>query len=263
MAAPRGLPWLMALALPCGAQAPSPAPPPGAHPPSTAASASGHALMSPALQALQQDDAQNPGLLWVQQGEQLWRARPANGRPACMGCHVQGLPGVAARYPAFSERAGRPLSLDQQINQCRVQHQRQSAWPAESEPLLSLAAWLGWQSRGQAIRPDPHPVSADWRRAGEAWYRLRMGQLNLSCAQCHEQRAGQTLGGALIPSGLATGYPIYRLEWQTLGSLARRLRNCSSGVRAAPLDEQALTQLELYLMQRATGLAVETPAVRP
>ena len=36
--------------------------------------------------------------------------------------------------------------------------------------------------------------------------------------------------------GLAhpTGYPLYRLEWQDVGSLQRRLRNCMSGMRAEP-----------------------------
>lgn len=224
---------------------------------------SGFDTMSPALQAMQRDDAQNPGLLWVQQGEALWRARPAGGQPACASCHVQGLAGVAARYPAFSTAQGRPVTLLQQINQCRSQRQQQPAWSAESEALLGLAAYIGRQSRGQPIAPPRDERLTPWRQAGEALYRQRIGQLNLSCAQCHDQRAGQKLAGATIPSGLATGYPLYRLEWQAMGSLPRRLRNCTTGVRAAPLDEQALTQLELYLMQRAAGLPLETPAVRP
>ncbi|MFY7961809.1 MAG: sulfur oxidation c-type cytochrome SoxA, partial [Elsteraceae bacterium] len=61
------------------------------------------------------------------------------------------------------------------------------------------------------------------------------------------------------------GYPIYRLEWQTMGSLSRRLRNCLTGVRAELLEYGSPTQvaLELYLGWRATGLKVETPGGRP
>ena len=45
---------------------------------------------------------------------------------------------------------------------------------------------------------------------------------------------GRHLGGAPIPQAHPTGYPLYRLEWQGLGSLRRRLRNCMTGMRAEP-----------------------------
>ncbi|MBL8324680.1 MAG: sulfur oxidation c-type cytochrome SoxA [Rubrivivax sp.] len=92
-----------------------------------------------------------------------------------------------------------------------------------------------------------------------------MGQLDLSCAQCHEQHAGRRLAGSAIPQGHATGYPIYRLEWQGMGTLQRRVRGCLTGVRAEPFgwDSDEMTALETYLAGRAAGLPVETPAVRP
>ncbi|OWQ84662.1 sulfur oxidation c-type cytochrome SoxA [Roseateles terrae] len=224
---------------------------------------SGFDFMTPAVQAMQRSDAQNPAMLWVAQGSELWKASPGPHRPACAACHTGGMAGVSARYPAFSDELKRPVTLPQQINHCRTTRQDQPAWRHDSEALLSLAAYLGQQSRGRPIQPPQDPRLVPWQQAGEALYRLRMGQLNLSCAQCHEERAGLKLAGAVIPSGLATGYPIYRLEWQGMGSLPRRLLNCTTGVRAAPLSEDELTQVELYLMQRGRGLAVETPAVRP
>ena len=95
--------------------------------------------------------------------------------------------------------------------------------------------------------------------------RERQGQLNLSCAQCHDTLAGQRLGGARIPQGQPNGYPLYRLEWQGMGSLDRRLRNCLTGVRAEPLpsDSPEMAALQFYLGWRSNGLPVETPAVRP
>ena len=92
-----------------------------------------------------------------------------------------------------------------------------------------------------------------------------MGQLNLSCAQCHDRLAGQRLAGSTIPQAHPNGYPLYRLEWQGMGSLYRRLRNCLTGVRAEPFppDSPELVTLSLYLAWRANGLKVETPAVRP
>ena len=73
------------------------------------------------------------------------------------------------------------------------------------------------------------------------------------------------LGGAPIPQGHATGYPIYRLEWQTLGSIERRLHGCVAGVRAEPFAPGAdeWLALQVYLQQRAAGLRHEGVAVRP
>jgi sulfur-oxidizing protein SoxA len=102
-------------------------------------------------------------------------------------------------------------------------------------------------------------------KTGRQWFYERMGQLNLSCAQCHEERAGLKLGGSLIPQGHPNAYPIYRLEWQTLGSVQRRLRNCMSGVRAQQFEygSPEMAQLELFLMWRARGMPLEAPGVRP
>ena len=68
-----------------------------------------------------------------------------------------------------------------------------------------------------------------------------------------------------MTQALPNGYPIYRLEWQSVGSLQRRLRNCITGMRAQSYDYGApeLVELELYLMSRAQGMPIETPAVRP
>ena len=99
---------------------------------------------------------------------------------------------------------------------------------------------------------------------GELFHR-RQGQLNLSCSQCHDDNWGKLLAGAVIPQGHPTGYPVYRLEWQSLGTLQRRLRNCMVGVRAEPYEYSAPgdVALELYLTERARGMPIETPAVRP
>jgi sulfur-oxidizing protein SoxA len=121
------------------------------------------------------------------------------------------------------------------------------------------------QSRGVPIEPPADARLLPWRERGEALYRERIGQLNLSCAQCHDERAGQRLGGGLIPQGHANGYPLYRLEWQGVGSLLRRIRNCMTGVRAQPLPAESpeFTALALYLAWRDRGMAMESPAVRP
>ena len=108
------------------------------------------------------------------------------------------------------------------------------ALAARYPDLLALSAYLGLQSRARPMAPPADERLAPLRAQGQALWQQRLGQLNLACSHCHDQRAGQRLGGAAIPQGHATGYPIYRLEWQSLGSLQRRLRGCVVGVRAEP-----------------------------
>src|SRR5262249_49376176 len=118
---------------------------------------------------------------------------------------------------------------------------------------------------GMPITPPDDARLQPFLAAGRDAFNLCQGQLNLSCAQCHDDNWGQKLAGAPIPQGHANGYPLYRLEWQGLGSLQRRLRNCLIGMRAAPYAYGApeSVDLELFLAWRARGLPVETPAVRP
>jgi len=241
---------------------------PAAAQPAADARRSGLDFMSPALQALQRDDAQNPAMLWVQDGALLWRTPAGASGKRCADCHgdaAQSLRGVAARYPAWDTASGQVLNLAGRINACRQRHQQSPPLATEHADLLALAAYLGLQSRGQPLAPPADARLAPLRAQGEALWQQRLGQLNLACAQCHDQRAGQRLGGAPIPQGHATGYPSYRLEWQGLGSLQRRLRGCMTGVRAEPFapDAPEWLALEAWLAVRAAGMAVETPAVRP
>jgi sulfur-oxidizing protein SoxA len=228
---------------------------------------SGTAFMSRETQAMQEDDRANPGMLAVLDGEALWNQAPA-GAKSCAGCHGEAstaMKGVAARYPAFEEARGRPIDLEQRINACRTEHQHAAPLAWESRELLALTAYVAKQSRGVAITAGTDARSRPFVEAGRALFNRRQGQLDLSCAQCHDDNWGKRLAGSVIPQAHPTGYPEYRLEWQNIGSLQRRLRSCTFGVRAEPLAFGAPEQvdLELYLMWRARGMPLETPAVRP
>jgi sulfur-oxidizing protein SoxA len=234
----------------------------------TAEKRSGYQDASPETRAMQDDDASNPGFLWVQQGEALWSQRTGSAAHSCADCHggsAVSMRGVAARYPVVDAKLGHPITLAQRIEQCRIERQGAEALKPDSDTLLALSAYVGLQSRGMPMQVASDGSARPFYEAGRTLFTQRQGQLNLSCAQCHDDRAGQRLGGSVIPQGHPNGYPEYRLEWQALGSLERRLRNCMVGVRAEPFadDSLDLVELELYLGVRANGLAVETPAVRP
>ncbi len=229
---------------------------------------SGYEFMGREIRTMQDDDTTNPAMLWVLDGEALWKRKDGAAAKSCADCHGDGrtsMRGVAARYPAFNASRGRPVDLEQRINICRTDKQNATPLAFESKELLALAAYVGRQSRGMPIAIEDDERSKPFLQTGRDLFNQRQGQLNLSCAQCHDDNWGQKLAGAPIPQGHATGYPLYRLEWQTLGSLQRRLRNCIFGMRAEsyPLGAPEYVDLELYLMWRARGMKVETPAVRP
>lgn len=228
---------------------------------------SGFDDMGPGTQAMQRDDTANPGMLWVLEGEALWSRKAGPAARACADCHgaASAMRGVAARYPAHDAASGQPVDLAGRIALCQERHQDATPAARETQQALSLAAFVAHQSRGVPIAPPADPGLADARALGERLWHERRGQLDLSCAQCHDDHAGQRLAGSVIPQGHPTGYPIYRLEWQALGSLQRRLRGCMTGVRSEPYayGAEEYIALELYLMERAAGLPIETPAVRP
>jgi L-cysteine S-thiosulfotransferase len=229
---------------------------------------SGYDFMAPETRAMQDDDTANPAMLWVLDGEALWQRKEGSTGKSCADCHgdaLTSMKGVAARYPAFNATDAHPIDLGERINICRTEQQRATPLAFESKELLALAAYIGQQSRGMPIEIADDARMRPFLQAGQDMFTGRQGQLNLSCAQCHDDNWGQKLAGGAIPQGHPTGYPLYRLEWQTLGSLQRRLRNCLFGMRAVayPYGAPEYVNLELYLMWRARGMRVETPAVRP
>jgi sulfur-oxidizing protein SoxA len=224
------------------------------------------ALMTPSNQAMQKDMSLNPALFWVMDGEALWADRNNPSAKACADCHQdekQSMKGVAATFPKRVQ--GKLQNLEGQINQCRTSRQQSPAFAYESKLLLALSTLIAYQSRGLPISASTDPAIEPDYKKGQSVYFQRLGQLNLSCAQCHDDRAGLKLASSTIPQGHPTAYPIYRIEWQGMGSLQRRLRNCVSAVRAEQYayGSPELLALELYLMRRANGMQIESPGVRP
>jgi len=211
------------------------------------------------IRAMQADDLANPGFLWVQRGEALFNEN-------CAACHrdAASMRGVATRYPAYDPAEKSVLDLEGRIEQCRAERQHKPAFGRESDDLVALTTFVTHQSRGLPMSVSVDGPARQALARGEAFYKQRHGQMNLACTHCHDQSYGKRLYTETISQGHGTAFPAYRLEWQTLGSLQRRLRACLFGIRAempAP-GAQVLTDLELYLAWRAQGLPLEAPGVR-
>lgn len=228
---------------------------------------SGSEFLAGETRALQADDFANPGMLWVARGEKLWNDSAGGNGKSCAGCHAgaaQSMKGAAARHPRIDPGAARLVNLEGRINLCRTRNQERAPLAYESDELLSLTAFVAHQSRGMPVAVELDAQNQRHFERGQALYHRRLGQMNLACTHCHDRNWGRTLLADTISQGHGNAYPIYRLEWQTLGSLHRRFRSCLYGVRAEmwPAGAEEYLDLELYLAARARGLPIETPGVR-
>ena len=219
------------------------------------------------IRALERDEFANPGMLWVQRGEKLWSEPAGSEGKSCASCHGDArasMKGVAARYPAIDRASGRLLNLEGRIQQCASERRRAGPLKYESEELVSLTVYVAMQSRGVPIDASIEGAARVHFDAGRALYYRRAGQMNLACNQCHEQNWGKRLLAETLSQGHPNAFPSYRLDWQSMGSLQRRLRACFFGIRAEmpAFGAPELLDLELFLAWRAKGLAIETPGVR-
>jgi len=228
---------------------------------------SGIEFSSDDVRKLQADDFANPGMLWVARGEKLWREPAGKGGQSCAAWHgdaAKSMKGVAARYPRVDASAGRLVNLAGRVNLCRERNQKAEPFREESDELLGLTAYVAHQSRGTPVAAAVEPGSRENFERGRRLYNTRIGQMNLACTHCHDRNWGRQLLGETISQGHGNAYPAYRFNWQSMGSLARRIRACFFGLRAEmpPYGAQELLDLELYLAVRGGGLPVETPGVR-
>lgn len=213
---------------------------------------------------MQADDASNPAMLWVTRGEALWaQGGPSSGCSACHGDAATSMRGVAARHPVVDSATGAVVTLPARIAACRSRGS-QRLTPPDDDDVLALSAFVALQSRGMPITVSIEGPGRAALERGRAFYTQRQGQMNLSCAHCHDRNHGKRLFSEQLSQGHPTAFPAYRLEWQSLGTLDRRVRACLFGIRAnmpAP-GSREVAEVELYLAWRAQGLPLEAPGVR-
>ncbi len=228
---------------------------------------SGNAFLPPRLKTLQNDPGSNPVSLWLDRGALAWSDSSTG--PSCASCHgkVNSLREAVVQHPRLSADGTKLVNLEDQILTCRSQAGKKSD-SLESEEVLALSALLHQTAKGLAWQLQA-PVSqqVQWQarlERGTALYAQRMGRMNLACVHCHDQNIGKQMRADVISPAHPTGFPIYRMSWQGMGSIDRRLRACYSGVQAQlpPPADPALRDLELFLKVRASGMTLDGPSLR-
>ncbi len=228
---------------------------------------SGYTYAEPETRSMQDDDFQNPAMVWVDDGAALWNKVDGEAGKSCASCHnaaATSMKGVSASYPKMDKKLGKPQNLEQQINECRTERMKAKPYKWESHDLLAMTSFVGNQSRGMPMNVKVDGEMAPYFEKGKAFYNERRGLLDMACKHCHEDNAGGQIRANILSQGQSNGFPTYRLKWQKPGSLHRRFRGCNKQVRAEPFKNGSdeYVNLELYVNWRGRGLPVETPAVR-
>jgi L-cysteine S-thiosulfotransferase len=222
------------------------------------------------IQAQQADDFDNPAYPFVAAGERLWSTPDGPAGKSCSSCHGGGqfpdsIKHAGANYPKFSTGARQVITLSTQINLCREKSLQAPAWEENSPEMISMVAYLRWLSRGLPATSDVKGPAVQTLERGSKLFQTKLGLLQLSCAQCHNERYGQKFGAEVLSQGHPLAYPAFKASEGRVITLQERFRMCNDLVRAEPQPANApdYVALELYLMWRSKNLPLTAPGVRP
>lgn len=216
--------------------------------------------------AMQIDDFDNPGMIFVDKGEDSWNAVEGTEGKSCASCHdaSEDMAGVRPVYPKFNETAGEVRTLEMQVNDCRENQMGADKWKYTGGDMANMTALLASVSRGMPVNVAiDGPEQSTWDEGKELYY-ARTGQLELSCANCHEENFGNMIRADHLSQGQINGFPTYRLKNTKLNSVHARFKGCVRDTRAETYKpgSSEFVALELYVASRGNGLSVEGPSVR-
>ena len=217
-------------------------------------------------QAMQMDTFDNPGMIAVDQAMDAWNTVEGTAEKSCASCHEgpESLAGVRAVYPKWNAEAGEMRTLAMQVNNCRTEQMGAEAYKYDGAQMTAMEALISVQSRGMPVNVLIDGPAAEYYEKGKEIYYTRYGQLELSCANCHEQNYGNYIRADHLSQGQINGFPTYRLKNAGLVQTHNRFRGCIRDTRAETyaVGSPEFVALELYVASRGNGLSVEGPSVR-
>jgi len=227
---------------------------------------SGWSFRTDETRALQMDDFDNPGMIFVDQAIDDWNTVDGTAGKSCASCHdgPESFAGLRAELPRWDEAQGRVMNMEDYINVSRVEHMGAEPWKWAKPRMDAMVALLSLQSRGMTINVAIDGPAADMWEQGRELYYTRVGQLDMACSNCHEDNYGNMIRADHLSQGQINGFPAYRLKNAKLNSTHGRFSGCMKNIRAQPfgVGSDEFRALELYVASRGNGLSVEGPSVR-
>ena len=216
---------------------------------------------------MQEDDFDNPGMIFVEQAMEVWETPDGTENKSCASCHdnaEDSMVGVRATYPKWNEAAGEVRTVEMQINDCRENRMGAEPWKYTGGDMVNMTALIASVSRGLPINVAiDGPAQSTWEQGKDLYY-TRTGQLELSCANCHEDHYGNMIRADHLSQGQINGFPVYRLKNTKLNAVHARFKGCVRDTRAETYKPGSpeFVALELYVASRGNGLSVEGPSIR-
>ena len=218
-------------------------------------------------QALELDDFDNPGMIFVDQAIDDWNAVDGAAGKACASCHEGGpeeFAGLRTVLPRWDDAQNAMWSKEDYINYCRTERMQAEPIGWGKARLDAMVALISLQSRGMPMNVAiDGPVADMWEQGRELYY-TRVGQLDMACSNCHEDNYGNMIRADHLSQGQVNGFPAYRLKNAKLNSIHNRFSGCMKNIRAQPfgVGSPEFRALELYVASRGNGLSSEGPSVR-
>lgn len=207
-----------------------------------------------------------PYELNIEKGEELFNTPFANGKTYA-SCFKNGGKGIKQNYPYFDSKSGEVRTLEQDINACREAN-GESPLGYKKGAIADISAYMAYTSRGNKVNVKiPSDERAmKWYEDGKMQFYAKRGQLNLSCADCHQYNSGNKVRADILSPALghATHFPVYRSKWGGLGTIQRRYGGCNKQVRAKPFKAQGkeYRALEYFHTYMSNGLEMNGPGAR-
>ncbi|BDW85559.1 sulfur oxidation c-type cytochrome SoxA [Roseicyclus marinus] len=228
---------------------------------------SGWVFRTDETRAMQADDFDNPGMLYVEQGIEAFNTAMGTEGNSCASCHEnpESLAGVRATYPQWDEAHGEVQTVEMQVIECQTERMGVAEpYGYDSQQMRNMVALIASVGRGQTVNVAMDGPAAEAWELGREIYYTQYGQMELSCAQCHENNYGNLIRADHLSQGQVNGFPTYRLKNANIVSIHNRFRGCIRDTRGEPyaIGSPEFVALELYVASRGNGLTVEGPAVR-
>lgn len=227
---------------------------------------SGWEFRASETQDFQRDDFENPGMIFVDDARAAFDAPMGPEDESCSTCHEnpEELAGVRTVYPKWDEERGEVQTVEMQINECITERMGAEPWDYTSKPMTEMSALMSSVSRGMPVNVAiDGPAQETWEQGKEIYY-TRYGQLELACANCHEDNYDNMIRADHLSQGHINGFPTYRLRNAGLVTIHDRFKGCIRDTRGETFSPGSpeFVALELYVASRGNGLSVEGPAVR-
>ncbi|WP_149588667.1 sulfur oxidation c-type cytochrome SoxA [Tabrizicola flagellatus] len=215
---------------------------------------------------LERDDFDNPGMVYVDRGLDLWNSPIGKNGESCAGCHQgpESMAGLRAVTPRVDEKTGALMTVENYIDECVTERMGLESWNWTGNEMKDMLALISMQSRGMIVNVAiDGPAAPFWEKGKELYY-TRFGQLEMSCASCHEDNQGMFIRADHLSQGQINGFPTYRLKDAGILSAQQRFVGCVRDTRAETFkpNSDEFKALELFVASRGNGLSVEGVAVR-